>query len=226
MSDDLARRLCDPDRLARWLDGEGLAAGLPLDVARITTGHSNETFLVRRGGHEWILRRPPRVPLAPTAHDMAREARLLRALATAVPAPRLAAACLDPEVIGAPFHLTERLDGVVVRETLPAFLRGAAVGRAFMEALATLHAADWGAIGLAARTGVTVLNAPGTIDSDYRGEVQVLLVNLGSAPAHVRRGDRIAQLVVGPVASVAWQEVAALPDSIRGSGGFGSTDDR
>jgi dUTP pyrophosphatase len=80
--------------------------------------------------------------------------------------------------------------------------------------------------GLAARTGVTVLNAPGTIDSDYRGEVQVLLVNLGSAPAHVRRGDRIAQLVVGPVASVAWQEVAALPDSARGAGGFGSTDDR
>ena len=150
MPDDLARRLCDPDRLARWLDGEGLAAGLPLDVARITTGHSNETFLVRRGGREWILRRPPRVPLAPTAHDMAREARLLRALATTpVPAPRLVAACLDADVIGAPFHLTERLDGVVVRETLPAFLRGAAVGRAFMDALATLHAADWRALGLA-----------------------------------------------------------------------------
>jgi len=80
--------------------------------------------------------------------------------------------------------------------------------------------------GLAARSGVTVLNAPGTIDSDYRGEVQVLLVNLGGAPAHVRRGERIAQLVVGPVASVAWQEVAALPDSARGAGGFGSTDDR
>src|SRR5689334_12755307 len=131
MSDELARRLCDPERLARWLDANGLSAGVPLDVVRITTGHSNETFLVRRGGREWILRRPPRVPLAPTAHDMAREARLLRALATtSVPAPRLAAACLDADVIGAPFHLTERLDGIVVRETLPPFLRGAAVGRA------------------------------------------------------------------------------------------------
>lgn len=152
MSDELSRRLCDPDRLAAWLDREGLAPGAPLDVARITTGHSNETFLVRRGPHVWILRRPPRVPLAPTAHDMAREARLLRALAaTTVPAPRLVAACLDADVIGAPFHLTERLDGVVVREAIPDGLRagGAAVGRAFMEALAALHAADWRALDLA-----------------------------------------------------------------------------
>src|SRR5262247_2296272 len=105
MSDDLARRLCDPDRLAAWLDGHGLAPHAPLEVTRITTGHSNETFLVRRGGHEWILRRPPRVPLAPTAHDMAREARLLRALAgSAVPTPRLVAACDDVAVIGASFH--------------------------------------------------------------------------------------------------------------------------
>jgi len=77
--------------------------------------------------------------------------------------------------------------------------------------------------GLAAREGLTVLNAPGTIDSDYRGEVQVLLVNLGTAPVHVRRGDRIAQLVVAPVASIVWQEVGVLPPSARGDGGFGST---
>jgi dUTP pyrophosphatase len=77
--------------------------------------------------------------------------------------------------------------------------------------------------GLAAREGLTVLNAPGTIDSDYRGEVQVLLVNLGSAPVRVRRGDRIAQLVVGPVARIGWREVDALPPSARGTGGFGST---
>jgi len=78
--------------------------------------------------------------------------------------------------------------------------------------------------GLAARDGLTVLNAPGTIDADYRGELQVLLVNLGREPVRVRRGDRIAQLVVGPVARVAWLEVAALPESARGAGGFGSTD--
>jgi dUTP pyrophosphatase len=77
--------------------------------------------------------------------------------------------------------------------------------------------------GLAAREGLTVLNAPGTVDADYRGEVQVLLVNLGRAPVRVRRGDRIAQLVVAPVASVVWQEVAELPATARGNGGFGST---
>src|SRR5437899_10761068 len=77
--------------------------------------------------------------------------------------------------------------------------------------------------GLAHREGLTLLNTPGTIDADYRGEVQVLLVNLGSAPVRIRRGDRIAQLVVSPVASVAWQEVEKLPASTRGNGGFGST---
>ena len=80
--------------------------------------------------------------------------------------------------------------------------------------------------GLAARHGVTVLNAPGTIDSDYRGEVQVLLVNLGAAPARIRRGDRIAQLVLAPVASVVWHEVGELAESTRGAGGFGSTGGR
>ena len=79
--------------------------------------------------------------------------------------------------------------------------------------------------GLAARDGLTVLNAPGTIDADYRGEVRVLLVNLGRAPVSVRRGDRIAQLVVGPVARVTWREVQQLPESERGDGGFGSTGD-
>jgi dUTP pyrophosphatase len=77
--------------------------------------------------------------------------------------------------------------------------------------------------GLALRHGVTVLNAPGTIDADYRGEVGVVLVNLGQAPFTVTRGMRIAQLVVAPVAKVGWQEVQTLPDSGRGAGGFGST---
>ena len=79
--------------------------------------------------------------------------------------------------------------------------------------------------GLAVRAGLTVLNAPGTIDADYRGEVQVLLVNLGADAVHVRRGDRIAQLVVAPVVVVAWRESPELPESARGAGGFGSTGD-
>ena len=77
--------------------------------------------------------------------------------------------------------------------------------------------------GLAARHGLTVLNAPGTVDEDYRGEVKVLLVNLGRGPVRIRRGDRIAQLVVAPVTQVQVEETDTLDDSARGSGGFGST---
>ena len=77
--------------------------------------------------------------------------------------------------------------------------------------------------GLAVRHGVTVLNTPGTIDADYRGEVMVLLVNLGTEPFEVTRGMRIAQLVVAPVARAAVVEVAELDATARGAGGFGST---
>lgn len=77
--------------------------------------------------------------------------------------------------------------------------------------------------GLAAKLGVTVLNAPGTIDSDYRGELQVLLVNLSDQPAVIARGDRIAQLVIARVEQAELAEVANLEQTTRGSGGFGST---
>ena len=77
--------------------------------------------------------------------------------------------------------------------------------------------------GLALRQGVTVLNSPGTIDSDYRGEIGVLLANLGSDSVTIARGDRIAQLVVAPVCRAAWREVRALPPSARDAGGFGSS---
>ena len=77
--------------------------------------------------------------------------------------------------------------------------------------------------GLAARHGVTVLNAPGTIDADYRGEVQIILVNFGSDSFAVTRGMRIAQLVVAPVARARLREVASLDATPRGDGGFGST---
>jgi dUTP pyrophosphatase len=77
--------------------------------------------------------------------------------------------------------------------------------------------------GLALEEGVTVLNAPGTVDADYRGEVKVILVNLGERAVTIERGRRIAQLVVAPVARLEWREVAALPPSARGAGGFGST---
>lgn len=77
--------------------------------------------------------------------------------------------------------------------------------------------------GLALRSGITCLNSPGTVDADYRGEVKVILVNLGAEDFHIRRGDRIAQLVVAPVARAAWREVERLEQTARGDGGFGST---
>jgi dUTP pyrophosphatase len=77
--------------------------------------------------------------------------------------------------------------------------------------------------GLALRNGITVLNSPGTIDADYRGEVGVILANLGNSDFTVSRGMRIAQLVVAPVSRVAWRAVETLPESERGAGGFGST---
>lgn len=80
--------------------------------------------------------------------------------------------------------------------------------------------------GLALRHGVTCLNSPGTIDADYRGPIGVILANLGSEPFVVRRGDRIAQLVVAPVVQAFFETVEALPDSLRSIAGFGSTGTR
>ena len=77
--------------------------------------------------------------------------------------------------------------------------------------------------GLALEHGITVLNAPGTIDADYRGEVGVILINLGQEPFTIRRGDRIAQLVIASCAQARWRVVEVLDDSARGAGGFGST---
>ncbi len=77
--------------------------------------------------------------------------------------------------------------------------------------------------GLAFRSGIACVNAPGTVDSDYRGEIKVILVNLGQEPVTFERGDRIAQLVVAPVSRVAWEEADSLDETARGAGGFGST---
>ena len=77
--------------------------------------------------------------------------------------------------------------------------------------------------GLAFKNGVTVLNAPGTIDADYRGEIGVILVNHGQDPFTIERGMRIAQMVIAPYVRVNWQQQKELPETVRGTGGFGST---
>ena len=77
--------------------------------------------------------------------------------------------------------------------------------------------------GLAAKNGITVLNTPGTIDADYRGEVKVILANLGQEPFVIKRGERIAQMVIAPVTTAMWERVEKLSETKRGEGGFGST---
>jgi aminoglycoside phosphotransferase (APT) family kinase protein len=147
--------LVDPERLAAWLDGEGLAPRADLTVERITTGHSNEVFRLTRGPLRLVLRRPPRTPLSPTAHDMAREFRLLRAFfgRASVPVPEPVALCTDAEVIGAPFYVMQPVDGVVVRDRLPEPLAADPhaprdCSLALVDALAGIHAFDWRAGGL------------------------------------------------------------------------------
>ncbi len=153
--------LIDERRIAAWMDAQDLARGEPITVTRITTGHSNEVFRVERGDLVAVLRRPPRTPLSPTAHDMAREFRVLTAFHdptgwgahAPVPVPDPIALCTDPDVIGAPFYLMRVVDGVVVREKLPDVLVGdpaaaRSCGYALMDALAGIHAFDWRTGGL------------------------------------------------------------------------------
>jgi aminoglycoside phosphotransferase (APT) family kinase protein len=136
--------------LERFLDEHGLGEG-PLEAEPLGEGHSNVTFLIRRDGGVWVLRRPPRPPLPPSAHDVLREARLLTAVeSTAVRAPRVLATCDDERVIGAPFYVMDLVDGHVITATLPPALDGErrAIGAELVDALAEIHAVDWRACGL------------------------------------------------------------------------------
>jgi aminoglycoside phosphotransferase (APT) family kinase protein len=103
--------------LEDYLDASALGAG-PLTVSPIGDGHSNATFAVRRAGCTLVLRRAPRPPLPPSAHDVLREARLLRALAGRLPVPNVVSVCEDAELIGAPFYLMEHVDGAVLTTAL------------------------------------------------------------------------------------------------------------
>jgi aminoglycoside phosphotransferase (APT) family kinase protein len=143
--------------LRAFMDAAGLSPGDELRVERITTGHSCEVFRVERGGLRLALRRPPRTPLSPTAHNMEREHRLLSAFASAgslaPPAPRPVALCVDAAVIGAPFYLMELVEGTVLRDHLPpafAVSPSAALdaGFALVDALVDVHGFDWRRHGL------------------------------------------------------------------------------
>jgi aminoglycoside phosphotransferase (APT) family kinase protein len=130
--------------LADYLDGCGLGAG-EVRVTPIGDGHSNLTFLLEREAAQLVLRRPPRGPLPPSAHDVVREARLLRAVgAHRVPVPEVLAICEDEAVIGAPFYLMAHVDGFVLTGEMPAALAGEAerVAECLVDELVALHEVD------------------------------------------------------------------------------------
>jgi aminoglycoside phosphotransferase (APT) family kinase protein len=138
--------------LAAFLDAEGIGSGA-IAAEPIGDGHSNVTYRVTRGDAELVLRRPPRGPLPPSAHDVVREARLLRALGpTPARTPDVLAVCDDEAVIGAPFFLMEHVAGHVVTSAVPPPLDSEAdrrrTGEELVDALVEVHAVDWRAAGL------------------------------------------------------------------------------
>ena len=136
--------------LEAFLDAQGLGSG-PLEAEPVGEGHSNVTYLVHRDGGSWVLRRPPRPPLPPSAHDVLREARLLSAVQDAdVRTPRALATCDDEAIIGAPFYVMERVEGHVMTIDVPAALAGETrrIGEDLVDALVEIHAVDWRACGL------------------------------------------------------------------------------
>jgi aminoglycoside phosphotransferase (APT) family kinase protein len=152
------RELIDPERLARYLDDRLGPSPVPLVIEKQSVGYSNETFFIDRGGERLVLRRPPRGPLLPTSHDMAREYRFLTALEpTVVKTPHPVLFCDDSSVIGAPFYLMQRERGVVIVDRLPPGLASveaqAAIGQRVLEGLVALHKVDWVVAGLSGKPG-------------------------------------------------------------------------
>ena len=137
--------------LLAFLDQHGLGAGEP-QVTPIGDGHSNVTYAVERGAARVVVRRPPRGPLPPSAHDVLREARVLRALAGHARVPAVLAVCDDAGVIGAPFYVMEHVDGHVITDELPPQLASEGdrrlIGEELVDALVEIHAVDWQAAGL------------------------------------------------------------------------------
>jgi len=138
--------------LREFFDRHGLGAG-EIAAEPIGEGHSNVTYLIDRDGSEVVLRRPPRPPLPPSAHDVLREARLLEALRdTPARVPRVLAVCDDETVIGSAFYVMERIEGEVIVSSVPPALDSAEqrrrIGEELIEALAEIHAVDWRRVGL------------------------------------------------------------------------------
>lgn len=173
--------LIDEASLGAWLD-ERLGAGA-LEVTRHRAGHSNETFFVDHGARRMVLRRPPRGAFLPTAHDVEREYRVLSALqGSPVRVPRTVLVCTTEDVIGAPFYLMERVQGVVVRTAPPAYLDAVErrrVGEELVDALVELHSVDVEACGLGG------FGKPGYLERQlrrWRGQMELTLPSTRPLP--------------------------------------------
>ena len=137
--------------LKAFLDEHGIGEG-ELEIEPVGEGHSNVTYAVRRGDARFVLRRPPRGPLPPSAHDVLREARVLKATASQARVPEVLAVCDDEAVVGAPFYLMEMIDGHVITTEVPAVFdtpeERRRIGEELVDALIEIHAVDWQAAGL------------------------------------------------------------------------------
>ena len=139
------------DPLLAFLDAVGLGDGEP-EIRPVGDGHSNVTYLVTRGDAEFVVRRPPRGPLPPSAHDVLREARVLRGLDGRARVPKVLAVCDDEAVIGSPFYVMEKVEGLVVTTEVPRELDSVEdrrrMGEELVDALVEVHAVDWRDAGL------------------------------------------------------------------------------
>ncbi len=137
--------------LEAFLDEHGLGAG-PIEAEPVGEGHSNVTFLIHRGDQSFVLRRPPRPPLPPSAHDVLREARVLSAVQGLIRTPAVLAVCDDESVLGVPFYVMERMYGTVITSAIPEAIdtaeERARISDELIQALVELHGVDWRAAGL------------------------------------------------------------------------------
>ncbi len=187
------RRLIDEASLVAYLDGR-LPGDGAIAIHRHQAGHSNETFILERGGRSWVLRRPPLGAFLPSAHDVLREFRVLDALkATDVRVPRTLLACEDESVVGAPFYVMEKVDGVVIRSELSeAFDEGArgAIADELVDALVELHAVDPASCGLDAFAKPT-----GYLERQLRrwtGQLELTMPHSRELPDLVALGEWLA----------------------------------
>jgi aminoglycoside phosphotransferase (APT) family kinase protein len=225
--------------LARYLDSLGLGTGVPR-IRPIGEGHSNLTFLVEREGARVVVRRPPLGPLPPSAHDVAREARLLSALLPhGTPVPEVLGICEDEAVIGAPFYVMAWVDGHVLTAAMPAALAGEAerVAERLVDGLVDLHAIDPGTESLAGFGrpdgylerqlrrfgGLYADNATRTLP-DLEAVADWLAANLpDSGPSTVVHGDyRLGNVMVAPaptrLAAILDWEMATIGDPLADLG--------